>query len=60
MKGRNIMIKLTNTKYGVLNVPECDKIDFAYRQLNYKNIALLGLILGIIGLFLFTAFRGMI
>jgi hypothetical protein len=53
------MIKLTNTKYGVLNFPECDKIDFAYKTLDYKNIALLGLILGIIGLFLFTAFRGM-
>ena len=51
-------MKLINTRYGVLNTQGRDEIEFSYHRYNYKSIALYGLYIGFIGLFLFTAFRG--
>jgi hypothetical protein len=51
-------MKLINTRYGILNTHRGDEIEFIYHRYNYKAIALLGLYIGFIGLFLFTAFRG--
>jgi hypothetical protein len=57
-KSTRPIMKLINTRYGILNTHRGDEIEFSYHLYNYKAIALYGLYIALGGLFLFTAFRG--